>query len=723
MGKLIMGILFKLRGGLNAVFQKLFSRMKDPKSGKVGKPKDLMMIFWVCGVIAFAVIVGTQMFSKTRTLKGGGDEFRKELTPKIGINDQPGEAGFDSDPLGEALRLNKERQNQAKDSVGLQMGSIDKKDDAPSKDQCLALMDRMKKGEDLKGGDKEKMNTCLDKNIGGWTDDQRQFANALLNDNSLSPEEKDLLRKGINGTLTPEEYKLAKALSGKDEAAKAIAREAIRSGALKDEPVKSAFANAIMGKDMATDQRSMVGDIIKDAAETAKKPEKEMWDKLSEMAKGATDGLNGSGLNGAATSNGKDGQGGNGINGMSAEQLQALAKEMAAKEAELLRAQQALAEAQAAAQLAGKNLAAGRALTPEEQAAIAKLAALQKQVADLERAQKERRIKVIRAASSLQKSLASVAMTIDETVPSGFSVAYEDAPILDCKKIAAIASHVPRVRTNKNATSTILGLDGKPLKPDIVKLISLRRKNMMELDRQRDHLMNPSGANGAFTKGSENIDAATLFGQNGQNGAQQLDMNSLAVFQDKSLKSFTLSPNMKIPVVLLSTIFVSSKGKSQIVRAKILDDVVNPENNQLAIPKGSIVVGSTSNFDNDTGIMDLSFDKVSVGSGKVLSLKFSVGSADGSMGLKGEIHDTRGKYLLGAFVTAFSSGALNWFSQQVVQPYQAATDLPTALTGAGAGGAAEVMQKLANLTAGDLQNAATLFYVPKGVPFVLFPAE
>jgi hypothetical protein len=53
---------------------------------------------------------------------------------------------------------------------------------------------------------------------------------------------------------------------------------------------------------------------------------------------------------------------------------------------------------------------------------------------------------------------------------------------------------------------------------------------------------------------------------------------------------------------------------------------------------------------------------------KTITQAFTVTSANGNPGLAGEVHDTRGKYLLGAFITSFTAGALNWFSQDTISP-------------------------------------------------------
>lgn len=157
------------------------------------------------------------------------------------------------------------------------------------------------------------------------------------------------------------------------------------------------------------------------------------------------------------------------------------------------------------------------------------------------------------------------------------------------------------------------------------------------------------------------------------------------------------------------------------VRVRILDDIHNPENGQIVIPKGSIAIAQTSGFNADTGVMDLNFDKVTVGSGKTLPVKLAVGSGDGTMGLRGQVRDTRGKFLLGAFITSFTAGALNWFSQQVIQQYITETDAGNALLGASMQGGSDVMNRIAEMYAGDLQNAAKIYYVPKNIPVVLFP--
>jgi hypothetical protein len=706
MGTILLGILMKLRKWVQAIFGNTFNKIRDPKTGKIQgmNPRSVITILWVVGIGFFIVIMSSKFLTDKKNIGNGAEDFRKEVTPKVGINDSLLDPMNDEDPISSILKMNAGK-IPTQDSQTTS-GSDSAVASVPTADECNALLTRMKTGEDLAGDSKDKMNQCLDQNIAKWSPDQIQFAKALLNDNTLTPEEKDLLRKGIAGTATPAELALLRALTGNDPTAKLLAREAIQKAV--DDETKKALADALAGKQLSDAQKALLSGLISEAAAALGKTEKGIYDSLLAGKDGTSGGI----------ALGADGS--SGSNGMSPEALAALAAEMANKEAELRAMQDKLAQAQAEAASAFARGAKGLAMNAAEQAQINRLAELQKQLAELERLQNARRLAVLKNASRMQKTLAAVAKTVDEVIPSSFSIAYEDAPPpLDCKSIKPLGRRISRVKRVKNS-STLLGLDGKPLSPDKVKLIALRRKNMIEISRTRDNVMNPTGPNSGFTSGLDALDTRAFFGDQ---GGQKTDVQSLFVFSDKNLKSFSLTPDMKIPGVLVSQILVTDKGRPAIVRVKILDNVYNPENNNIVIPKGSIVVGTTQSFDADTGMIDLNLNKVSIGSGKMVIQNFTVGSADGRTGLAGRVYDTRGKYLLGAFVASFSAGALNFFSQQVVQPFKTATDPATAIGGAALGGGAEALGKLSELMVSDLQNAAKIFYVPKGVPIILYPTE
>jgi hypothetical protein len=723
--KVAYQILLKIRDIFQNLFKKVFDKVRD-ENGKIFRgiisPDKVKPFLIAIAGIFLAIALTSRWWGGVKIGNDQMDKFRKEMSPKLENNDVPPSIVFSDDPIVQAM---KEQEDATHRESGTNAGipPIDARNYLgvvanpkgliPTKDQCNALMDKMKTGEDLVGDDKTKMNTCIDKNVAGWTPDQLQMAKALIENPDLTPEERKLLVKGLNNQLTPEELALARALSGKDEAAKALARAAIQSN---DEEAKKALADSLMGKKLNDVDSGILAELAKKLGISDDQLSK-LGDSYASAYKSA-DAL--AGLNGTSgTGSGLNGTAGlGGDNGMTPEAMAALAKELQERDARLKTLEEQVAAAQAAATPGFKELEAGRALSEKDQAAVDKYNALQKQLMDLRKEQQARQALLLKNASIVQGALAQAAQAMNETVESGFSVAYEDAPVLDMKKIGKpIGPKVVRVKTT-DASKVLVDLNGNPLSPDKVQLITIRRKNLYDIKRKKDSVRNP---NQDFLAGSQPIDAIGLQAKNGQQPL--LDVSTLFFFNDKSLKNFNLTGDMRIPAVLQTLILVSDKGHPQLVRAQTLMDVHNPEDNTIVIPKGSIIMGSTSQFDADTGLMDLTLNKVYIGSGKSITQAFTVTSANGNPGLAGEVHDTRGKYLLGAFITSFTAGALNWFSQDALAPYTTATDVGNAMIGAAGAGGADVMNKLSEMYAGDLQNAAKLFYVPKGVDIILSPIE
>ena len=676
----------------------------------------------------------------------GLDNYKKELKPNLSIKDtEDTKDDKGIDVIGDMLSKRAKKTTDT-DLYGRPLGVEGKGAGSGrelNRENCRALMDRLQNGEDLLGRDKDDLNSCVEKNIGGWTPDQMQMAKALLNDQDLTPEEKDLLRRGIAGKLSEEDLAMAKALSSPDEKMRIAAKTAMRSG----EEARNAFVKNLMGKPLTDKEKSMAEALLGKVNENLAKAANGNHGPIEGIGgntgksglagdangnnglgggfgdgKSGTSGANGSGLgakngngvgglgtdgtNGLGASNGNSsGSGANGANGLTPEQLKALAEEFRNRQNLIDQKQRELETAQAQAQEAAKAAAAGKKLTPEQIQQLANLAQKQKELDELQSKNNELGKILLSESTRMQSTLTEVETNLNNDIPSGFEVEYEEAPN------GKIAPQVKRVHKLSDA-DILLGLDGKPLTPDNLKLINLHRKEMMDLDRARNNEAGNGLVNG------EELNPAELLAQNGQ-GQPTLDN---LIWQDKNLKPFTLTPDMRIAAVLLNMILVTDKKPVQQVRVKIMQDVVNPESSKIVIPKGSIVVGNTTSFDPDTGIMDLNLNKVSIGSGKIVNTNFVVASGDGTMGLKGAVTDTRGKYLLGAFVTAFSAGALNWFSEQVVEPFETSTSFSTAMMGASGAGGSEVLNKLSQMYASDLQGAARIYYVPKGVPLMLLPS-
>lgn len=697
----IFNFLLGIRKVFQSLFSKTFEKFRDPTTGKISgiSTKNLKSLGLAAFMVFFLGILMFQIFGGKTQIPGGLDEFRKEMTPKLGVgeSEQNFVSPFGDDPLTALNNMGRVNDPLADlrgggdgggGGTGTGRDNIDpltgeKKD--PSVSDCLDLVDKMKAGTVLTGEDKVNAEICIEKNIANLSPEELAAMKMLMRDD-LTQAERDALRKFLSGDLDPDslEGKIAKSLI-----------DAARSGdnqALQD--ARNALA-ALEAKNL-----ELAEALLK------KSTDEPLSDRESSLVKAFTDRLGSQGADGLSGASGADKE-------TLAKQL---AADIAAREAALRALADQIAKAQAEAAKAGEKLAKGLTLTPAEQDALRRLTELQRQQAELAKLQEARRQALAKLMRELQKTLAQVTVTMQQTYPTGISV--EMADMVDCTKVKPlpfkrIVKTGKGTKKSTGAKEVWLSGDGEPLTPDKIKLVQLYRKKKAEEGKTRSDITNPMG-----DKLGEKVDLAQVFGEEGMGS---MDIQSLTVFANKSLKSFNLTPDMKIPAYLDSEILISDKGGSQSVRVRIIDNVHNPETGEIVIPKGAIAIAQTSGFDADTGIMDLNFDKVTIGSGKVLEVKLQVGSGDGTMGLRGQVRDTMGKFLLGTFVTSFTAGALNWFSQSIIQDYITQTDAANALLGASMQGGSDVMQRVADIYAGKLQNSAKIFYVPKNVPVVLFP--
>lgn len=690
--RIIIGVMMKMRTLLQKVFQSIFVKFQDEKTGKVKgiSPKSLQNLALVIGSVFFLGILVINMIGSKPPKVGGLDDFRKEMTPRMGVSQESTSKSVfgEEDPL-EKLVSGKSSSKDSNGNLknnGEEIKLDEKGNPIPSISECLDLIDKLKNGTDLKPEEKKMADTCIEQNIAQMSAEDLAAIKMLMRDD-LSDYEKDLLRKKLAGQVDPESLdakildQILKAAKKGDEAALDQARQALAALDAKNAELAEALLKRMQDDPMTPREKDLVSAFDQQVGKLSAEPKQ------------------GSGLN-------------------SEDKAKELAKEIAERESQMKALADELAKAQAEAARAGEKIAKGLTLTPEEQAALKKLTELQAKQAEIARQQELRRAELAKLMNQLQKTLTQVTLTMKEVYPSGISVELNEN-LVDCENTKALPFKrtVRRTPIKKKPQGEVwLSSTGEALTPDKIKMIQLYRMKKANDAQTRADLTNPLG--GQSDKGlGEKLDVAQVLGEDGGN----IEIASLTVFADKALKPFSLTPDMKIPAVLDSEILISDKGSNQMVRVRIIDDIHNPETGEIVIPKGSIAIGSTSGFDGETGIMDLNFDKVVVGSGKTVPVKFSVGSADGTMGLKGQVRDTRGKFLLGAFITSFSAGALNWFSQQIIQDYITRTDAPNALLGATMQGGSDVMTRIAELYAGDLQNAAKIFYVPRRIPVVLFP--
>lgn len=700
MVRILMGILFKIREMGQRWVMGIFEKFRGPDGKVLGiTPKGLQILVVTILSVFFLGILATQLVDPKSSRDGGLDKFQKEMQPKTGLGDTEAGNGVivpndplkglninGDDPLADFLKSGKKASTRIEDDLA----NLDPSGNRiPDLSECLDLMDKMKRGDILSVDEQRSADTCIEKNIAGLSQEELRQMKALLDENkakalaganNLTPSTalEDIIRKNMSGDLKEGslEQRIADLVSsGQLEAAKAAAN-ALEGG---NRELAEALAKQGEGQALSSREQALV----------------DAYNKL---------------LQGQNASAGKDG-----TNGLSSEEMaRRAAQEIAEREQRLKQIEEEMAKQRALAAEAAKKLAEGKPLTEAERRALERLSELQKQKDAELAAQRRQQEALAKLMASMRDTMARVSATIQQVYPSGITLVNFDED--DCNKkplpFKKIAKKSGTSGKKSQDSELVLGLDGKPLTPDKIKLLRLYQKNKALDAKQKMDALNPDNS---FVSAGNRLESA-----NGEEIMRQ-DVTSLFVFTNKSLKEVNLTANMKIPAVLDSMILVTDKGSSQVVRIRVLEDVRNPDNNVIVIPKGAIAIAKTGGFDIETGIMDLSVNKVVVGSGKSIELKLNVGSADGTMGLKGEVRDTAGKYLLGAFITSFSAGALNWFSQQVVQPFQDRTDAANALTGAGLAGGAEVATKIAEMYSGRLQSSPNIYYVPKGIPVVLFP--
>ena len=700
MVRILMGILFKIREVGQRWFMGIFEKFRGPDGKILGiSPKGIQILVFTILSVFFLGIVATQLFDTQSSRDGGLEKFQKEMVPKTGLGDTEAGNGViipndplknlsinANDPLSDFLKKGKKDDGKILDDLS----NVDAQGNIiPDLSQCLDLIDKMKRGTVLSTEEQKTADTCIDQNIAQLSQEELSQMKALLEENKAKA------ASGASSVTPPSamENILRKSLSGdlEDGSLEARIADLVKQGKLEE---AQAAAAALEAKN-----RELAEAIAKRAeGDALSEREKALLSAYDKMMVGPA------GPQGAP--------GTSGVSGVDGEATaRQLAQQIAEREQRLKAMNDELAQNRALAAEAAKKLAEGKDLAEAEKKALEKMAELQRQKDAEMAAQKKQQEALAKLMSSMRDTMARISATMNQVYPSGITLVNFDED--DCGKKPLAYKKVGKKGVKKAPVGdVVLGLDGKPLTPDKIKLLRLYQKNKAMEDKSKLDALKPD--NSFVTTGQRLAEAS------GEE-VQRQDVTSLFVFTNKALKEVNLTANMKIPGVLDSMILVSDKGNPQIVRIRILEDVRNPDNNVIVFPKGAIAIAKTSGFDAETGVMDFAVTKVIVGSGKTIEVRLNVGSADGTMGLKGQIRDTRGKYLLGAFITSFTAGALNWFSQQIVQPFQDSTNTGDALTGAGLAGGAEVMTKISEMYAQDLQGAARIYYAPKGVPIVLFP--
>jgi hypothetical protein len=701
-GRIIFAYILKLRGVFQAVGAKLFARTLDPETGKfkhMSGPSARRLAYVFLGVF-FAIILVSQLLNRDGFASHSFDDYQKELHSDGGTHARDtGRALFDKDPLGATVRSNQSdtygdlQPNTTVSPVDMfNHGTKSAANDPtavaiPAASECFAVIEKAKAGSALTSVERSRVTSCIANTVVPVSDADKSILRALAA-SDLSPAERQAVLSTMKGDGTEKGQQLSEVISASLDPSK---QEVIKEGVNKE------FSG--QGVEIAQDE---VRGLSKTMAEKPNDFEQAIGGTTKILAGNSPDSGEKSNLIDAIRSlkGGENAAMDNpNLSSDKEKALETLITDIQGRDEKITDLKQKLAEAQADARVAADKIAKGEALTNEEQASLDKMSSLRKEETALASLQEKRQRTLIELTSRLQKTVAAAEASIQKTIPTGVFEGYADYQPLDCKTIK------PLVKIGRKSPAK----DGRVASNKSSRELSLKPKVAFNVYRIEDEI----------GKSSVQPDGKRL--DINQYMQQNIAIADLFIVKGGGDKGVFISPETKIAAMLDSEILVSSNGGGQVVRIKIVQDVFDAKDRRLIIPKGSVATGRANNFDDNTGVMDLLLDKVSTGSGNMVAVQLRVGSGDGTIGLKGQIRDTQGRYLLGAFITSFTAGALDFFTQNTLSAYQQSAVASTALTGAAFGGGADVATKIAALEAGKLANAAKIFYSPKGLPIVLYP--
>lgn len=698
-------LIGKLRDWMTNKFGVLFENFRDPETGKLtfARPETAKKMTIYFFLTLFFLVLVAQVITTDSKPTGGKEAFTKEVEVKNGISTRDSKSGLEDDPFKTLGSL-------SRDEFGLNNNSLDinernfgvlENSNQLSVAECTELYEKLKKGQVLSDNEKTVMNQCLSENKMALTEEEKKIAEKLTNED-LTPAQKEFFKKALNDQLSDDEKKVLESVLSDDPKKQREAEVAIEQG----QKSIDALGKNLSGKPLSDEEKKILSQIEKEAQNPIV--------KAFESVKETIPGIENSGkdlpediaesIKPIVLPNEQD------------KAIKQLAEDVSKREKLIENLEDKLAKEQIKASPIAEKLATGKQLSAGESNVLRDFTKKREDLDTTKKLQELRKTEFAKRAAKIQEALTESVNTVQRTLPSGTFIEYEGTPV-NCTTVNQVkVKKKPKIIAKQEQKEQVLDLNGRPLRPEEVEFIKLHRKNQYEVSKLKKDAIN--GPNELSNLGNP-VSLASVAGEGGTVGIQ--DLNTLFFYKDGSLKSFELTPDMKIPAVTDSEILTSDKSKGTMVRYRVLADVPNPRTNKIEIPKGAIIVGRTGSFDKDTGVMDLTADKAVLGGGKTVAVNLAIASGDGSMGLKGQVYDTTGKYLTGAFISAFTAGAISFATQQYVAPNQSSTVAGTALAGSALAGAAEVATKISELMVSKLQNAASIFYVPKGIPVVLIP--
>jgi hypothetical protein len=155
-------------------------------------------------------------------------------------------------------------------------------------------------------------------------------------------------------------------------------------------------------------------------------------------------------------------------------------------------------------------------------------------------------------------------------------------------------------------------------------------------------------------------------------------------------RTFTISKLLRVPVRLkkLPADGIASNNLSVAFLAEFLVPLADRRTGEIRIPEGSTAICEGESINLETARFFAKCTEAETGGATSIPINLSLGSPDGSHGLAGAIISSRGYWLLGAWMTAFTASVLEGFTETVITPIdsnpnKAATDYITAGAAAG----------------------------------------
>lgn len=547
-------------------------------------------------------------------------------------------------------------------------------------EQCNALHERVKNSENLSDTEYEVFKKCLRNNtIIGLTDQQKKALNALANPNSnLSPAAKALLGKVADGSIDPdsEEGKIAAALMSNDPLARQVAEKLLDPNlsdaerqmlvGYLDGKVSPDVAKGLLNQDAGVRTKALA---LNDAIKSGKHVEAEkLRNAITEASPQVRQSVED---NGAAQNE--------------AEAMKVALDDMSD---ELSKLKQALSGFSLQIPKIESKVSNNQPLTAGEQAVYKDYNDTKTKTELLETAKQQ-------AHADYQRLLSKV--------PANVGNAYAD---YNSENREIIDEYDPRANFKPEPVVK---------KTEVVKKVSRITATEYELIKSIRAARMSDDYEGSLYPNTN----PTTFNQ------KEMVASAASSGRMSPLKNYNLPLDLRIPCVVETEIFVSSNDSSgRRVLCTVLDNIYNPENNDILIPKGSKAIGVTAAFDANTKLMQVSFSKVRVGK-ENYDIGFSLIDATGRQGIQGGVIRTRNKRITAAVLTDFAAGVTQFFSQyaqqRMLQNGVNNLSLANSVVGASFQGVSTGLTKIAETLTQDLQNSPDIFYSPAGMKMILIP--